>query len=254
MKTSVLPHQISTSRAQSCVCLKRADVVDQLLGEILLGLALLDVRTVEPLDVLLIEDGRHRLDGFELVADCVEQRRLEHARGPRRRVAVLLEDVPAAEHDVVERRADRTARECAASGLRCACRGGWCRARSAIRSAAPASCEWRARRRSRSCSPRRARRAECPVCRPPARCSIGVFTGGDHIKRIGVRLRHGGPLTEVHSRGSLTGGTAFDRGIRRRGFADRSMSIEPRSGPTAMNFQRAPDRTLVGTRVRNPLP
>ena len=42
--------------------LEPADVVDELLGEILLVLALLDVRAVEPLDVLTIEHGRPRLD------------------------------------------------------------------------------------------------------------------------------------------------------------------------------------------------
>ena len=84
--------------------LERADVVHHLLGEVALVLALLDVRTVEPLHVALIEDRRHRLDGFELGRELLEQRRLEHARRPRRGVAVLFEDVPAAEHEIVERR------------------------------------------------------------------------------------------------------------------------------------------------------
>ena len=74
-KISVLPHQTITRRSQSLLCLEVADVGDQLLGEILLVLALLDVRAVEPLHVLLIEHGRHRLDRRELVLDLIEQRR-----------------------------------------------------------------------------------------------------------------------------------------------------------------------------------
>ena len=84
------------------VRLEAADVVDELLGEILLVLALLDVRAVEPLDVLAVEHGRHRLDRRQLVLDLIEQRRLEHAGGLGRLVAVVLEDVPAAEHELVE--------------------------------------------------------------------------------------------------------------------------------------------------------
>ena len=102
MKTSVLPHQTITSRSQPCLALNARMSAIELLGEIPLVLALLDVRAVEPLDVALVEHRRHRLDGLELASHLVEQRRLEHAGRPRRRVAVLLEDVPAAEHDVVE--------------------------------------------------------------------------------------------------------------------------------------------------------
>ncbi len=82
--------------------LERADVGDELLGEVPLVLALLDVGAVEPLDVALVEHGRHRLHGLELAAHLFELRVLEHAGHAGRGVAVFLEDVPAAEHDVVE--------------------------------------------------------------------------------------------------------------------------------------------------------
>ena len=41
------------------------DVGAELLGEVALVLALLDVGAVEALDVVLVEDGGHGLDGFE---------------------------------------------------------------------------------------------------------------------------------------------------------------------------------------------
>ena len=82
--------------------LERTDVGNQLLGEVPLVLALLDVRAVEALDVPLVEHRRHRLDGLELGANLIELGLLEHAGRPRGRVAVLFEDVPAAEDDVVE--------------------------------------------------------------------------------------------------------------------------------------------------------
>ena len=62
----------------------------------------LNVRAVETLDVALIEHRRHRLDRFELAADLLELRRLQHAGGLGGSVGIVLEDVPAAEDDVVE--------------------------------------------------------------------------------------------------------------------------------------------------------
>ena len=47
MKTSVLPHHTITRRSQPLSGLELPDVGDQLFGQILLVLALLDVRTVE---------------------------------------------------------------------------------------------------------------------------------------------------------------------------------------------------------------
>ena len=103
-KISVLPHQTITSRSRLLSALNfRMSAID-LLGEILLVLALLDVRAVEPLDVALIEHRRPRADLLELGPHLLEQRRLEHAGRPRGRVAVVLEDVPAAEDEIVERR------------------------------------------------------------------------------------------------------------------------------------------------------
>ena len=62
MKISVLPHQTITRRSSSLSALNlRMSAID-LLGEILLVLALLDVRAVEPLHVPLIEHRRPRPD------------------------------------------------------------------------------------------------------------------------------------------------------------------------------------------------
>jgi hypothetical protein len=82
--------------------LELADVGDDLLRQIPLVLALLDVRARQPLDVALVEHRRHRRDRLELGADRLELCRLQHACRARRGVRVFLEDVPAAEDDVVE--------------------------------------------------------------------------------------------------------------------------------------------------------
>ena len=84
--------------------LEPPDVVDDLLGQILLVLAFLQVGPVEPLDVLPVEHGGHRLDGAELALDLIEQADVQHARRARSLVTVVLEDVPAAEDQVVETR------------------------------------------------------------------------------------------------------------------------------------------------------
>ena len=70
MKTSVLPHQIITSRSQPCFALNARMSAIELLGQVPLVLALLDVRAVEPLHVPLIEHRRHRLDRLELGRTC----------------------------------------------------------------------------------------------------------------------------------------------------------------------------------------
>jgi hypothetical protein len=82
--------------------LERLDVGHQLLGQIHLRRALLQVRAVQLLDVRLLEHRGHRRDRLELGTQLIEQPRVEHARLHRRLVRVLREDVPAAEHDVVE--------------------------------------------------------------------------------------------------------------------------------------------------------
>ena len=65
--------------------------------------ALLDVGPVELLDVRLLEHGGHRLDRLELGLERLEVLVLvEHAGAHGGLVRVVREDVPAAEHDVVE--------------------------------------------------------------------------------------------------------------------------------------------------------
>ena len=73
------------------VGLERADVGDQLIGEVLLVLPRLDVGTIETLHVLTIEHGGHGLDRGEFVLHLVEQLVLEHARMLGRFVAVVSE-------------------------------------------------------------------------------------------------------------------------------------------------------------------
>ncbi len=82
--------------------LERPDVGNHLLGQVLLVTALLDVRAAQALDVALVEDGRHRLDGFHLGPHLIQQRRLQHTCRTRGGVAVFFEDVPSAENDVIE--------------------------------------------------------------------------------------------------------------------------------------------------------
>lgn len=84
------------------VGLELADVGDQLVGEVLLVLALLDVRSVEAFRVLAVEHGRHRLDSGEFILHLLEQLVFEHARVLGSLVAVVFEDVPAAERDLVQ--------------------------------------------------------------------------------------------------------------------------------------------------------
>ena len=50
--------------------LEVADVLAQLLGEVALGLALLDVGAVDARDVVIVEHRRHRLDGREEIRDA----------------------------------------------------------------------------------------------------------------------------------------------------------------------------------------
>jgi hypothetical protein len=91
----VLPHQTITSRT---------DIGDDLLGEVLLVLALLDVGPVEALHVALVEHRRPRTDLLELGPHLIEQSGLEDPRRLRGRVAILFEDVPAAKHQIIEAR------------------------------------------------------------------------------------------------------------------------------------------------------
>src|SRR3712207_6143868 len=60
--------------------LELGDLFDELLGQLELVRALLDVRAVEALDVVLVEDGLHRLDLLELRFELRVQHLLHHAR------------------------------------------------------------------------------------------------------------------------------------------------------------------------------
>src|SRR5436190_878933 len=62
------------------------------------------VRAVEPLDIMPVEHRGPRPNLLELGPDLLEQRRLDHAGSSCGGVAVVLEDVPRAEDEIVERR------------------------------------------------------------------------------------------------------------------------------------------------------
>ena len=101
-KISVEPHQIMTTR--STFVLELGMSLRELLGEVALVLAGLDVRAVEALDVVLVEDGGHGLDGFEEGLDAASSWSRSRTCGVAGGVVeVVGEDVPAGEDDVVER-------------------------------------------------------------------------------------------------------------------------------------------------------
>jgi hypothetical protein len=77
-------------------------VLAKLLGQVLLVLAFLDVRPIEPLHVATIEHRRHGTDGFEVRPDLLQQILLEDAGRSCGFVRVVFEDIPPAEHDVVQ--------------------------------------------------------------------------------------------------------------------------------------------------------
>ena len=78
------------------------DVRPKLLGEVALALARLDVGAVQALDVVLVEDGGHGLDGFEEGLDAGQVVLVEDSGVAGGFEHVLREDVPAGEDDVVE--------------------------------------------------------------------------------------------------------------------------------------------------------
>src|SRR6266545_4875108 len=81
--------------------LERADVLHERFG-LLPERPLLHVRTVEPAHPGLVEDGRHRADRLELLADGIEVLAAQHVRADRGVVGVVRDRVPAAEDEVVE--------------------------------------------------------------------------------------------------------------------------------------------------------
>src|SRR6266516_908868 len=79
--------------------LEGADVLAQLVSELTLGLAALDVGAVEPLDVVLIERGGHRGDGLEKVRHRLQMVRLEPAGRRGGGVGVVGNGIPRGEHE-----------------------------------------------------------------------------------------------------------------------------------------------------------
>src|SRR5665213_2478470 len=84
--------------------LESANVGNDLVGKIPLCFALLHIGAIQALDVALIEDRWPRTDSFQFGANLLEKRRLEHARSPCGGVTIFFKDVPAAEHDIIQRR------------------------------------------------------------------------------------------------------------------------------------------------------
>ena len=85
--------------------LEVADVLADLLGELPLRGALLDVVAVEALDVMLVEGGRHGLDRLEEVGDGLDVLvAVEDAAADGGLVGVVGDRVPGAEDEVVEAR------------------------------------------------------------------------------------------------------------------------------------------------------
>jgi hypothetical protein len=77
-------------------------VLAQLLGEVALRLALLDVGAIDARDVLVLEDRRHRLDRRQEILDRIQVAVLEHTGLLRGRIRVVRDGIPGAEHDVVQ--------------------------------------------------------------------------------------------------------------------------------------------------------
>ena len=80
------------------------DVLHQHLGLVHLGALGLDVGAVDALDVLGVEDRLHRLDCGERLPQLIEQRPVQNAGIGGGFVAVVFENVPGAECQVVEPR------------------------------------------------------------------------------------------------------------------------------------------------------
>ena len=82
--------------------MKALDVGDHLVGQIALVLALLDVRAVEALHVVLVEDRRQRLDGLQVGLQLRQRLLVQHLGVRGGLVDVVLEDVPAGKDQVVQ--------------------------------------------------------------------------------------------------------------------------------------------------------
>ena len=77
------------------------DVFHQLHGQVHLGCTGLDVRAVEALDVGLLKNCRHWLDGNEFFLEFRQQALFQHASTQCGFIGVVRENIPAAESDVV---------------------------------------------------------------------------------------------------------------------------------------------------------
>ena len=164
--------------------LERANVRNDLIRQIALVLALLDVRAVEALDVTLIEHRRHRLDRLELIPDLLQLPRVEHTGRPRRGVAVFFEDVPAAEDNVVQiRQRNELVDLRARASLRLPRRMVPIWVREPIGRASPSGSVQR--RRSWWWRRRRDPRARRQACRAGATSSGGVTIGHYIIPPVG---------------------------------------------------------------------
>src|SRR5437867_2171085 len=84
------------------VLLEVADILPHLLDKIHLVLAFFYVGTVQPLDVIVIEDCFARLDGAKKRLHLIEQCAFEHAGIGGGGVHVIFKDVPPGEDQIVE--------------------------------------------------------------------------------------------------------------------------------------------------------
>ena len=87
--------------------LEGSDVVADLVGEITLVLASLDLGPVEAFDIVLIEDTRHGLNGLEKGANLFKLIAVENLRMLRGVVEVAAEDIPAGEDKIIKLRDGR---------------------------------------------------------------------------------------------------------------------------------------------------
>jgi hypothetical protein len=86
------------------VLLEPADVVHQHLGVIHLRAFRLEVRTIDALYIITVENRRHGLDLLQRTTQALDQWLIQYARMQCGFVAVLLEDIPAAEFQILQRR------------------------------------------------------------------------------------------------------------------------------------------------------
>ena len=82
--------------------LERLNIGAELVGEVHLVLASLDIGAVQALDVVLVKNCRHRLDRFEVGANRFELVPLKHLGVGGGLVDVIVEDVPAGKDDIVQ--------------------------------------------------------------------------------------------------------------------------------------------------------